>query len=635
MGKRSWLNDAIANEYLPFLDSLNDDEAGRAKAKEFNQTIRNFWAERGLSTVAQQQSLMDTTRRSIKDLLGEKHFSLDYIKFSTEEYIELNNLKQGRVELKNEQIQFLDDPDAIVEKAIALLDSPEWSEIAAALSVLTGRRSSEILSTARFVQCSDWSVTFTGALKRGGETQVLSFEIPTLAPAALVCQALERLRKQLPDAAHLPPEQVNSQFGSAVIHQCDLHFQDLVPRREGKDNLYTHLFRAVYATIATFWFCPPRVNDVEFKAAIQGHYAILDEQNSERRRSLTASRHYSDYEIADSLIARYNGRRKGVRLGEVGVQAISPFRERFEEQPKPHHRKKLLGSVRIWREDKPLLDQIFERLGFDSHLNQSEKMALLLLWVDGKLDASPQPLQGELDLDTHPFDNEAIATDTATLISSPDPQGAVSEAAPKATAPSVEVFLQPDDEPDPEPPVESPSPPVEEAPPPSVLEATLERLADVLDRFLDFQMAQANAPQSPSPKKSSPPKEAIPTPSEAMEEAVSEAAPLANSDEAQPPRSQRNSPEAEAAINSAISSLMAHNDKTELHDLKWFISINSVKELVSHLTKSQRLVQKVMASRQQEIDPHNSKHQLEPTHNHRHKKKRKVGEVISLSSSST
>jgi hypothetical protein len=603
MGKRSWLNDAIANEYLPFLDSLNDDEAGRARAEEFNQTIRDSWAQRGLSTVAQQQSLMDTTRRSIKDQLGEKHFSLDYIKFSTEEYIELNNLKQGRVELKNEQIQFLDDPDAIVEKAIALLDSPEWSGMAAGLSVLTGRRSSEILSTARFVQCSDWSVTFTGALKRGGETQVLSFEIPTLAPAALVCQALDKVRKQLPDAAHLPPEQVNSQFGSAVIHQCDLHFQDLVPRREGKDNLYTHLFRAVYATIATFWFCPPRVNDVEFKAAIQGHYAILDEGDSERRRSLTASRHYSDYEIADSLIARYNGRRKGVRLGQVGVQAISPFRERFFEQPKPHHHKKLLGSVRIWREDKPLLDQIFERLGFDSHLNQSEKMALLLLWVDGKLDDSPQPLQGELDLSPSQSEDQAIA-------------------------PSVEVFLQPDDEADPE-------PPVEEAPPSSVLEATLERLADVLDRFLDFQITQANAPKSPSPKKSSPPKEAPPSPSGEADGAVSEAAPLAKSDEAQPPRSQRNSPQAEAAINSAISSLMAHNDKTELHDLKWFISINSVKELVSHLTKSQRLVQKVMASRQQEIDSHNSKHQLETTHNHRHKRKRQVGEVISLSSSST
>jgi hypothetical protein len=622
MGKRSWLNEAIANEYLPFLSCLSDDEAGRAEAQEFNQTIRNSWAQRGLSTVAQQQSLMDTTRRSLKDQLGENHFCLDYIKFSTEEYIELNNLKQGRVELKNEQIQFLDDPHAIVEKAIALLDSPEWSEMAAALSVLTGRRSSEILSTARFSQCSDWSVTFTGALKRGGETQVLSFEIPTLAPATLVCQALDKVRKQLPDAANLPPKQVNSRFGAAVIAQCDRHFQDLVPCREGKDNLYTHLFRAVYATIATFWFCPPRVNDVEFKAAIQGHYAILDEENSERRRSLTASRHYSDYEIADSVIARYNGRRKGVRLGEDGVQAISPFRERSEEQPKPRS-KKHFGSVRIWREDKPLLDSLFERLGLDSTLNQSEKMAQLLLWLDEKLDSSPLPLQGELDLSLIPSEDQAI--------SSPDPQEAI--------ASTAQVFLQPDDEPDPVPPDKISSPPVEEAPTPSGLEEKLEKLIDVMAQFLSLQMAQATAPKPSPPKKSPPPKDAPAPPSEAAitdvaisdkQAAVSESAPTAIANDDKPSRSPRHSPEAEAAINSAINALIAHNNKTELHDLKWFISINSVKELVSHLTKSQRLVQKVMVSRQQEIDSHHSQHQLELNHNHRHKQKRKVGDVIFL-----
>jgi hypothetical protein len=629
MGKRSWLNDAIANEYLPFLSSLSDDEAGRAEAQEFNQTIRDSWAQRGLSTVAQQQSLMDTTRRSLKDHLGENHFCLDYIKFSTEEYIELNNLKQGRVELKNEQIQFLDDPDAIVGKASALLDSPEWSEIAAALSVLTGRRSSEILSTARFSPCSYWSVTFTGALKRGGETQVLSFEIPTLAPAALVCQALDRVRKQLPDAANLTPEQVKSRFGAAVIAQCDRHFHELVPCREGKDNLYTHLFRAVYATIATFWFCPPRVNDVEFKAAIQGHYAILDEENSERRRSLTASRHYSDYEIADSVIARYNGRRKGVRLGEEGVRVISPFRERSSEQPKTH-RKKHLGTVRIWRDDKPLLDSLFERLGLDTTLNQSEKMAQLLLWVDEKLADSPQPLQGELDLSPIPSEDQAI--------SSPDPQAAVSEAAPKAIASTVQVFVQPDDEPDPEPPDKIPSPPVEEAPPSSGLEEKLEKLIDVMAQFLSFQMAQS-APNPSPPKKSPPPKDAPAPPSEAAikeaaiankEAAVSESAPTAIANDDKPSRSPRHSPEAEAAINNAIDALIAHNNKTELHDLKWFISINSVKELVSHLTKSQRLVQKVMVSRQQEIDSHHSQHQLEPNHNHRHKQKRRVGDVIFL-----
>jgi hypothetical protein len=303
---------------------------------------------------------------------------------------------------------------------------------------------------------------------------------------------------------------------------------------------------------------------VEFKAAIQGHYAILDEENSERRRSLTASRHYSDYEIADSVIARYNGRRKGVRLGEDGVPVISPFRERSSEQPKPH-RKKHFSSVRIWRDDKPLLDSLFERLGLDATLNQSQKMAHLLLWVNRRLADSPQPLQGEFDLSLIPSEDQAI--------SSPDPQ--------EATASTAQVFLQPDDEPDPEPPDKISSPPVEEAPTPSGLEEKLERLIDVMAQFLSLQMAQATAPKPSPPKKSPPPKDAPAPPSEAAikeaaiankEAAVSESAPTAIANDDKPSRSPRHSPEAEAAINNAIDALIAHNNKTELHDLKWFIS---------------------------------------------------------------
>jgi hypothetical protein len=125
MGKRAWLNEAIANEYLPFLASLDDNEKGQTQAEQFNQTIRKSWSARGLTKLSQQQSLMDTTRKAIKNYLGEKHFSLNYIKFSTSEYIQLNDAKQGRVAERNEQVQFLDDPDAIVRKAIALLKSPE------------------------------------------------------------------------------------------------------------------------------------------------------------------------------------------------------------------------------------------------------------------------------------------------------------------------------------------------------------------------------------------------------------------------------------------------------------------------------------------------------------------------------
>ncbi|MEM9008340.1 MAG: hypothetical protein AAGE59_33120 [Cyanobacteria bacterium P01_F01_bin.86] len=124
-----------------------------------------------------------------------------------------------------------------------------------------------------------------------------------------------------------------------------------MPPREGKDNLYTHLFRAVYGTIASFWFCPPSVPELEFRAAIQGHYKVLEEGRTELRRSLAAARHYFDYEIADAVIATHGGKRKGVRLYEPGVKVLGEFQgEDIVE--KGRVRKMGLKRVLISEEDK-------------------------------------------------------------------------------------------------------------------------------------------------------------------------------------------------------------------------------------------------------------------------------------------
>jgi hypothetical protein len=618
MGKRAWLTDAIATDYLPFLARLKDNEEGHAEAEQFNEVIRSSWAARNLSELSQQQSLMDITRRAIKDHLGEKHFSLDYIKFTTSEYIILNDAKQGRVAERNEQVQFLDDPDAIVQKAIALLKSPEWSEVAAGLSVLTGRRSSELLSTAQFTKCSKWSVTFTGALKRRGETQILSIEIPTLAPADAICKALAKVRQQLPEAVGLDAETVNSKYGQAVIRACDRYFTDLVPNREGKDNLYTHLNRSIYATIATFWYCPPNVNDVEFKAAIQGHYAILDENNPEIKRSLTASRHYSDYEIADAVIANYGGKRKGVKLGIDGVQVISEFQKQIEattEQPK---QKKKLSSVRIWKEDKPLLDQIFERLGLDDQLNQSEKMGQLLQWIKELLEDEPKTLLPKFEAsksseaipEIPQLQNELVSeittlahdkSETIITVSSPDTLNTAT--LKESSQPSSQIVTA------------------------SGLEAKIDKLVDVMTQFISLSMQSSIQPQTTVP----PTKDKVKATEEIKPQIVSDSDSKANSNDATTQqRSTRNSPEAEEAINKAIDAIIAHNNTNELHDLKWAISINAVKELVSSVTKSQRLVQKAIKERFEEIEAHHAHHQLEPNHNHCHKRKRKINQVISV-----
>ena len=124
-------------------------------------------------------------------------------------------------------------------------------------------------------------------LKEGNEPVECVFEIPTLCEARLVISPIPDLRSQLgAEIQDLSKRQVASRYGRAVATKCDRYFDELVPPREDQDNLYTHLFRAIYATIASYWYCPPTVPEIEFRAAIQGHYQIIDEQDPKLRRQL-------------------------------------------------------------------------------------------------------------------------------------------------------------------------------------------------------------------------------------------------------------------------------------------------------------------------------------------------------------
>ena len=211
-----------------------------------------------------------------------------------------------------------------MRRATTLLGSYQWSEIAAGLAVVTGRRCTEVIKTAQFEYLSKYSVIFTGALKRGSEPVECVFEIPTLCKAQLVIDAIANLRTQLGEEIQdLSKRQVSRRYGKAVATKCDRYFNELVPPREDKDNLYTHLFRAVYATIASFWYCPPTVPEIEFRAAIQGHYQIRDEKDPTLRRSIAAGRNYFDYKISDDR-GNIDGR-LGVKLGLPDVEVVQQF----------------------------------------------------------------------------------------------------------------------------------------------------------------------------------------------------------------------------------------------------------------------------------------------------------------------
>ena len=238
----------------------------------------------------------------------------------------------------------LDNPEGIVAKAATLLTDTRLPALACGLAVATGRRFSELLSgQSRYEAASAWSVFFTGQRKHRGDPENFRFEIPTLVSADHVLLAWERLLKLIGNEV-LTPHSINNRYNHIVNQAAEHHFRGLVPSRlpaaapgdEGSerdpharerkaDAIYLHLFRAVYATIAVHWFCPPRVNRITYKAEIQGHRQILEADGS-MRRSYAASRHYDDYQIGDGK-GNIDGR-QGIKLGTVpGLEILTVFRK--------------------------------------------------------------------------------------------------------------------------------------------------------------------------------------------------------------------------------------------------------------------------------------------------------------------
>ena len=368
-----WLK-TLLRELLPQIINVLDTPSGHRKAQKWDASLKERMASRGLTTPAQQKNPITDVRRVLK-AIKEEHPALDDVGFSPEEWTEINMPSEQAV--AHRSAKPIADPNEIARRAAVLLDSDSWSEIAAGLAVATGRRAAEVMQTANFEQASQWSVWFIGALKRHGEPEELRFEIPTLVKADSVITATRRLREML-DTNGMSNREINRAYSHAIAQACDRTFTDIVPPREGKDNLYTHLFRAVYSTIATFWYCPPKVPELEFRAAIQGHYKILEEGETEPRRSLAASRHYFDYEIADQVIAAHKGQRKGIMLGQPDVEVISAFRAPTEittETAIAPQEATTVSRISVTEEDKQRVLDIQKEMNIDT---QHSTMQILL-----------------------------------------------------------------------------------------------------------------------------------------------------------------------------------------------------------------------------------------------------------------
>lgn len=583
MGKRTWLEEDLRDRVIPLLRGLEDNAGGHRQAENLCKNLRSGWVEKGLKTLKQQQSLIDVTRATIKRELGSEHFSLNWVGFTREENYELNQEKQGNARTRQLHQQYLTNPDAIVAMAVKLLDSPEWAEVAAGLAVLTGRRLNEVLRTAEFEIKSQWVVTFRGALKRRGEEVPLVFDIPTLTTAKRVMEATEKLRR-------ITPADANEE---AVGRMSDRYFVDLVPLPSGKSNIYTHLWRSVFACIATFWYCPKHVDDLLFKSHILGHFETLpasEQQDGmvlrQRLETFASDRHYRLYEIDDTVIEYHKGKRKGIKLGHGGVEPLEVFVGGMpENQPQPVERKHR-SSLRVWREDHELVAEV---LGRFEGKTQQDKVARWVRWSVQQLQKQPAAVEPESAIEPELEPESAPQEETEAIQSEP---------------------------------IQTIEPIQSESTPAPTLETKIDTLVSAIAQLVDIQTKALTAPTPiATPAPATMRRATTPTAPTALAQAEAKA-----EGQPEPERKYKSKGENDQLINQAIDAIIRHNDQAQTHDEKWEITLNALKAW----TTSQYAIARVLEARADEIAAHHTKHQIGEKHNLRHRRKAAIDEVINL-----
>jgi len=309
-----------------------DEMSSNAEIEALCTSLIAEWRARpSLKKASSLRVPMTDTRNEIKLRVSDQakqETALRFLNFSEAEWTTMNVGSDDALKERHEDQQFISNPDAIVAKGSELLASEQWPDIAVGLAVSTGRRLTELLKTAEFEQKTAYSVLFKGQLKAKGE---VTFEIPTLTPAATVVDAIQRLRSLL-DTTGMVDRDVSHKYSQPVREAANRHFAELVPARAGNhDEIYTHLFRTIYARIAVLYYCPMNVTDIHYMATIQGHYKILESDSETDRRNYASGAHYYDYRLVGPD-GNIDGR-QGIKLGTKSVELLEVFK------PKPRKEK--------------------------------------------------------------------------------------------------------------------------------------------------------------------------------------------------------------------------------------------------------------------------------------------------------
>jgi flagellar biosynthesis GTPase FlhF len=599
-GTARWLQEYLVENLPSLFESSANEQVYQTWFDDFLQVLDS----RPISK-ATKGNYITNIRSAIKEF-DPHHPSLKIIDFGTDNWIDVNNQASDR--LAQRTTKLIKNPDAVVNKAVELIKTNYWPDITAGLALLTGRRCAELLQTAQFKFKSKYIVNFTGSLKRRNEPKEHDkFDIPTLCEADLVIQAINNLRLQLGEEVQtLTNREINNKYEGSVIDRCDRHFSALIPKRKDDDkNLYTHLFKSVYGAIACHWYCPVNVPEIEFRAAILGHYKILNESDEKRRLSMASTRNYFDYKIANEFGNNINGA-LGIKLDLPGVEIIERFQAttslspprvfkqaKFSLKPKSTSimNQQSKDTSNSSREAVVSLQLPLSRLESISRLLNLPQMDALDSLVDWAEAAAS--LAQDLELD-EPFTPEALTTHVLEL-----KQNIRDQHEPLSYNQNQSNYFS------------SPDQAL------TIISNLSNSLNNLTEAWPSRKISTQNhtldnsRPQTSLNEKRSKTSELTKTGNEALKN------PVHKNNEISAPNLVRERDVDEVVtedINRAINALFEFNDfPNRPHKQKFLVNINTVSQVTArdhYMPRSNSPIKNVLTQRQQEIDLHHQKHQL-------------------------
>ena len=162
------------------------------------------------------------------------------------------------------------DVEKMIQISLSLLDSNKYSDIVSALCLLTGRRMTEILKTAKLTNSrnSQKVAYFKGQLKTKNTN--LKYQIYTLENSRDLCKvALKKVRKMI-DATTLSNHETERKYESGVNASCKAWFSSFVGKRD-IDTCTCHDLRNIYAIYCCEHYKSDEQTDSSFIAEILGH----------------------------------------------------------------------------------------------------------------------------------------------------------------------------------------------------------------------------------------------------------------------------------------------------------------------------------------------------------------------------